>query len=215
MSGSGETDPRPRPQYGEYATHEEQQARIRRPDATEALSAGIAPDAPAPAADAGSAPRSGSGDYGRVALPTPASAGRGGASPASPTGELTRGQRTDRLVTVLLLAYGLVNVVLTAPGLFAFEQFANDYFAVAGIDAEFTNVEQGRIWGPIGAALFVAGWIVTALLSWLQLRRRRLAFWIPLVGAVVTGALVAVCIFVPLTSDPGFATLLDRFAPQG
>lgn len=36
-------DARPRPQFGEYATPEEQRARIRRPEVTESLEAGVAP----------------------------------------------------------------------------------------------------------------------------------------------------------------------------
>lgn len=46
-------DARPRPQFGEYATPEEQRARIQRPQVTEALEAGVAPppeQAAAPAA---------------------------------------------------------------------------------------------------------------------------------------------------------------------
>ena len=34
-------DPRPRPQYGEYASPEEQRARIAKPDVTDALSTGV------------------------------------------------------------------------------------------------------------------------------------------------------------------------------
>ncbi len=47
MSDSG---PDPRPRYGEYATPEEQRARIRQPESTPAPPAS-APPAPAPAAD--------------------------------------------------------------------------------------------------------------------------------------------------------------------
>jgi hypothetical protein len=36
-------DARPRPQFGEYATPEEQRARIQRPEVTESLEAGVAP----------------------------------------------------------------------------------------------------------------------------------------------------------------------------
>lgn len=45
-----EADGRPRPQFGEYATPEEQRARIQRPEVTESLEAGVAPQPePAPA----------------------------------------------------------------------------------------------------------------------------------------------------------------------
>ncbi|MDN3494619.1 DUF6264 family protein [Planococcus sp. APC 4015] len=53
-------DPRPRPEYGEYATPEEQRSRIQQPDVTEALSAGVAPEPAPPAAAASVAHRPGS-----------------------------------------------------------------------------------------------------------------------------------------------------------
>ncbi|MBN9169087.1 MAG: hypothetical protein J0J11_04055, partial [Microbacterium sp.] len=36
------------------------------------------------------------------------------------------------------------------------------------------------------------------------LRRGRISWWIPLVGAVVTYAVVYICIAVPLLGDPAF-----------
>ena len=42
-------DGRPRPRFGEYASAEEQRARITQPDVTDALSAGVAPEATRPA----------------------------------------------------------------------------------------------------------------------------------------------------------------------
>lgn len=189
-----DADHRSRPQYGEYATPEEQRARIAQPDATGALAAGVHPTADAaplaPAVPAAHAPRT---------------------APAPVTGW----RLADRFVTLGLLAYGLFNVIFTAPRLFDFAGFANEYLALLGVDASFSNVDAARVWGPIAGVVYVAGWVGTALLAWWRLRRGGVAFWIPLVGAVVTILLVAACLTVPLSGDPAFVEFVERFSAGG
>lgn len=163
------SDPRPRPQYGEYATPEEQRAAIRHP----------APDAAPPASD----------------HPHPPTAPATTVA-AQPT------RTADRVITVLLLVYGLITVISAVPQLIDFTAFAETWMQVAGVDGEFTNSAQGRVWGTVGACVYAGGWIVTALLSWLSLSRRRISWWIPLVGAIVTFLIVSVCLVVPLLGDP-------------
>jgi len=68
------------------------------------------------------------------------------------------------------------------------------------------------VWGPIAGAVYVIGWVATALLSWRRLRRGAVAFWIPLVGGAVTIILVAACLTVPLAGDPAFAEFVTRFS---
>jgi len=160
---------RPAPQYGEYATPEEQRARIQHP------------------------------------LPAP--------EPVRPlpTGPATtvaaRPSRTaDRIITIVLLVYGLTTVISSVPQLIDFTGFVDTWMALAGIDAEFTNVAAGQLWGAIAAGVFAAGWILTALLSWRSLAARRLSWWIPLVGAIVTFVVVTVCLTVPLMGDPAIAS---------
>lgn len=174
-----EAEPRPRPQYGEYASPEEQRARIARPDITDALQSGTHPAAaPAPAAAAASAP---------------------GAS-ARPTGW----RMADRMITIGLLVYGLLNLLFTAPRLFDFTNSADEYLSLLGVQEPFTNVAAAQVWGPIAGGVYLAGYVVTALVAWRMLRRGRIAFWIPLVGAAVTLTLVAMCLTVPLANDPAF-----------
>ncbi|OZD53400.1 hypothetical protein CH252_11555 [Rhodococcus sp. 06-1477-1B] len=175
---------RPRPQYGEYATPEEQRARIRRPEVTEALEAGVAPQ-PEPVAE--KAP---------PATPTPMPV---------PT---TRGGRVDRIVTFGLLIYGLFTVVTTIIQLLNFPEYANNFARVFRVDATFTNLTAGYVWGAAAAAVTGIGWLFTAMLTWRSMKRGRISFWIPLVGAVITSIVAAVLSLVGMSSDPQFLTAI-------
>jgi len=181
-----------RPLYGEYATPEEQRARIRQPDATWALETGqVVSTGPAEAPARPVAPAPGARPAGAPAKPVP-----------------TRGRLVDRVVTVGLLAYGLFAVVSSFVALSDFSTFANMWMDTVGIDGEFTNVAQGRVWGTIAAAVFAFGWLVSALISWRMLRRGRITFWVPLVGAVVSYLAVTALLLVPLLGDPAIAEYL-------
>jgi hypothetical protein len=74
-----------------------------------------------------------------------------------------------------------------------------------GITAQFTNVDAARLWGVVAAIVLVVGYLATAVLAVRRVRRGRLAWWIPLVGAAVTFIAVYVCIAIPLFGDPAFA----------
>lgn len=166
-------DPRPRPQYGEYATPEEQRARIRQPDVTVALETGAAPGA---------------------AQPTPEAV-----VAASPP----RRRLVDRVVTIALLAYGLFNVLSSFPAFLDYELYAQTMFQVMGVDAELADPAAGRPWGIAAAVLLAVGWIATALVSWWSLRRGRITWWIPLVAGIVFTFTAGVLMIVPLMNDPG------------
>ena len=169
--------PRPRPQYGEYATAEEQRARIRRPDATYALETGQ-PVMPA-------------------AEPAPTGAAAFGATAAPP-----RPRTVDRIVTIALLAYGLFTVVSSFPAFLDYAAYAETMFAVVGADAELADPAAGRPWGIAAAILLAVGWIATALLSLWSLRRGRITWWIPLVAGVVFTFAAGMLMVVPLMNDP-------------
>ncbi|MGC5222842.1 DUF6264 family protein [Micromonospora sp. DT81.3] len=188
------TDARPdRPLYGEYATPEEQRARIRQPDATWALENGqaVVPESPGPSRPAASAPE-------KSPLVS-------AAQPAK-----RRGGLADRVITIALLGYGLFAVLSSFVALTDFPTFANMWMETVGIDGEFTNFAQGRLWGTIAAAVFAIGWLITAVLSWRMLRRGRITFWVPIVGAVVSYLAVTALLLVPLLGDPAIAEYLTR-----
>lgn len=164
-------DERPRPQYGEYATPEEQRARIRQPDITDDLDSGRAP-----------------ADEVLVGASLPPSTGF----------------PFDRIITFALLGLGLVNVVFTVPGFLDLAATFDRTMATMGIPGGFTNVEAAEAWGGIAAVVVVAGYLLTALASWRRLRAGKRAWWLPLVGAAITYAIVLTCLTVPIAGDPAF-----------
>ena len=162
-----EAESRPRPQYGEYATPEEQRARIQHPEVTEALQSAVAPAAPR-----------------------------------------ARGPLADRVVTFVLLVYGLVSVISTIVQLLDFPGYAERAAQILGVDATYTALSAGFVWGAVASVVYGVGYLVTAALTWRRLRRGRVAFWAPLVGFVATTLLAGVCITIALMADPAFLSAL-------
>lgn len=174
-----------RPQYGEYATPEEQRARAGLPplgsDATASAPVNEPSARPAPAP--------------MGAAPAPAPVAR----PANPLG---------RLVTAMLLGVGLVNVITSIPGFLDLSTTLDASLGILGIDGEFSNFAAARVWGVVAVIVLVVGYVATAWLSFRRLKRGRSAWWIPLVGFVATMLLVSICISVPMMGDPAFTQSL-------
>ncbi len=171
---------RPRPQYGEYATPEEQRARIQQPDLTRLLETGQDPDALKGAAPA-EAPS---------IVATPAAA------------PMRRGRFADRVVTIGLLVYGLVNVVTSLPSMIDYGAYVSTVLELLGVDAQLTDPTAGRPWGIAAALVLAIGWLLTAYVSWWNLSRGRLTWWIPLVAGIVFTFVSGVLLMVPIVSDP-------------
>lgn len=164
----------PRPQYGEYATPEEQRARIRQPDVSAAL------------------------DAGRVAAPAVAAP----AAAAVPAAEAPPTRRVDRIITFALLAYGLVTVITAVPSLVDYVAYTDTVFNLIGVNAELADPAAARPWGIAAAVVMAVGWLLTAALSWWSVRRGRLSWWIPVVGGIVFMFASSILMLVPLMSDP-------------
>ena len=172
-------DVRPRPQYGEYASPEEQRARIQRPEVTESLEAGVAP---APEASEASA------------------------------AAVTPGPLVDRIVTFGLLTFGFVNVVLGIAQRLDFPAFANGMARSFGVSVSYTASTAGFLWSTVASVILGVGFLITAWLTWRRLRRGRIAFWVPLVGAVVTGLVAAAFVMIAFSSDPAyFSSFIGAF----
>ncbi|BDV31061.1 DUF6264 family protein [Microbacterium terricola] len=179
-------DERPRPQYGEYATPEEQRAHIRHPDVTAAIEAGESLSAAAAAAAAAQPAAAPASD-----LPPVVAAGR----PARPV---------DRVITMALLGFGLVNVLFSVVSYFDLADAITQAMQILGIEEEFTNTAAADLWGPIAAVVLTVGYVITTVVALRSLRARRLSWWIPLVGAVITYIGVYACLLVPFVGDPAF-----------
>ncbi|MEN2740080.1 DUF6264 family protein [Microbacterium sp. X-17] len=167
-------EPHPRPQYGEYATPEEQRARIQQPAYPPASPPVAPPLAPAP-------------------RPIPQAATR---APA-------RRHPVDLVVTVGLLAYGLVTVVTSVPALLDMSAYTSQLLSVIRVNAQLSDPDAARGFGIAAAAVMIVLWLAAASLSWLRIRRGRIAWWIPLVIGVVANLATGVLVSIPLLSDPG------------
>ncbi|MDR2997692.1 MAG: DUF6264 family protein [Microbacterium sp.] len=162
-----------RPQYGEYATPEEQR-----------LAAGLpaepppAPAAPAPAPD-----------------PQPAAAHAAEAPKARPV---------DRLLTIAMLAYGVVNVFSTIPQFLNMGEALTQAMKMLGIPGEFTNLGPARTWGIVAIVVMLVGFAATVYVAFRRIRAAKLAWWVPLAGFVITMFFVSMCMMVPIMGDPAF-----------
>lgn len=233
------SDERPRPEYGEYSTPEEQLARMGEPvDAAAPAVPPATPEAPAsPAALVPPAPQPpalpapgslgplplldqappglppfGSRPFGGAGAPTAPGAYGSAPAVASAPPSRTRGAiLADRIVTVALLAYGLINVLTGIPQYLDLAGIANQSFAAAGIPGEFTNFAQGDALGATAAFILAIGFALTVWVAVRRLRRGRVAWWIPLLGFVLTFIPIAICLSIALMGDPAF---IDYVASQ-
>lgn len=129
------------------------------------------------------------------------------ATPAAPASS-ARPHPVDRFVTIALLAYGLINVVMTGLSYLDVPAAMNEVMGVLGIDGEFTNYAQGALWGTIAAVVLAVGWALTAFLSIRRLRSGRISWWLPVVGAFATLVVTSICIAIPMMGDPAFVAFL-------
>lgn len=160
----------PVPQFGEYASPEEQQRRIQ---------ANPRPVPPAPAA-----------------------------APAQPQAAVRSGLGVDRIITIGLLVYGFISTVTSIPQMTDYASYAENLLRMMGIDAALSDPGAARGWGIAAAIVTGLGWLATAALSYLRMRAGRLAFWIPLVGAVVFLGISGVLLAIPLLGDPAILDAL-------
>ncbi|WP_404433676.1 DUF6264 family protein [Microbacterium lacus] len=182
------SDSRRRPAYGEYATAEEQRARIQQPAITEALDHGLPPGAAVAPSE------------------QPVAAASVRETPA---------RTVDRLITAVLLGIGFVNVVVSVQSFFDVTSTFTRAMETMGIPGEFTNVSGptgAAVWGAVAGISMVIGYVLTALVSWRRVRGGRRAWWIPLVGAVITYVVVTACLTVPVMADPAFQEYVRTMA---
>jgi hypothetical protein len=181
---------RPRPEYGEYASVDEQVAAGGIPVEAE-------PAAPVvPAKTAVRAP---------LAPPDPGTRVEG-APPVTRT--------WDVMLTVGLLVFGVFMVVDSIPGFLdlpaafreAFVVLEENGYAGEGFDA-------GPVTAGIGVAMLVIHSIilvVTVAISLVRLRARRIAFFVPVAGGVLAGIVAVVLMLVAANVDPSFAVWMNQ-----
>lgn len=186
------SESRPRPQFGEYASPEEQRARIAEPiDEQRAEELGIAPVVPVERQ-----PRQQQEPTLREQTREPATVPPGTAAAAG-----TRPVAGDRLATSILLGLGLVGLIVTMPGLLDLPGQIRALLFRAGISGYSTDGLASAM-GSLALGLQILLWVVAVLLSSRSLRAGRLTFWIPLVAGVVANVAVVILVAVALGADP-------------
>lgn len=182
--------PDPQPRYGEYASPDEQRARIQQP-AFETL-----PPPP------GTVPPA-------AAVPPLAPSGQfGGPSPFAQAAASPR-RRIDLFATIGLLVYGLFTVLTSTPRLLDPAEYSATLFAALGIESGLSDPAAALPWGICAVLVLVFGWLATAGLSMRRLRAGRIAFWVPIVGGVVFNLIAAVLMTVAIFNDPGVWSALQ------
>lgn len=175
------SDARERPQYGEYASVDEQIA---------AGGFAVEPDPVSPPAH----------------LPTNVPAERFAPSLATTrvVGESPASRPWDLALTTALLVVGAYSIVTSIPELLNFGATLKELYAAAGY-GEYTSISLAN---GIGVGIVVTQaviYIATVLLTIARLRKRRIAFFVPVAGAVASGLVIFVLVLVAMTSDPALA----------
>jgi hypothetical protein len=121
-------------------------------------------------------------------------------------------RRFDAAVTVGLLAAGLVNVVGSLGANADPSRAINQSYALFG-GGTYTVTPQTSV---IGIAVNVVNVVVFVLTAWIALelvKRKRVAFWVPIIGAVVATVITSVLVLTLILADPAFQQIMSRGGP--
>jgi hypothetical protein len=169
--------PRPRPQFGELATPEEQRAAI-------AVPADVAAPEPVPVAGP---------IGGRHAPAASVREPRANAATARPP--------VDRFVSWVLLGLGLFNILTTSTALIDLPGAITAFFSADDIGA-YGPVGTARVLG-IGALVVTVGlWILTLVIVQRRVNAGKTSWWIPVITGVVANLVVLVCVGAAMMIDP-------------
>ncbi|GAB3036931.1 hypothetical protein GCM10027052_14320 [Parafrigoribacterium mesophilum] len=180
------TEQRPRPRYGEYATPQAQAEAMGLPAAAPA-SPGIPQQLTPPA----------------TGHPAPALRNVRSDDVAH------RREQTNLIVTVTLLALGLVNIAMSIGSYANLGTTIQSVYDQLGYGT-YTSGALASSLGLVAIAVSVVVWLATAAVSTLLIRKHRISWWLPLVGATLLFITIAVIMTVAVVSDPAFMTYLDK-----
>jgi hypothetical protein len=130
------------------------------------------------------------------------------AGAAAPTARGRRGQ-ANLVVTVALLALGLVNVATSIGSYLDLPGAIQTVYDQLGYGT-YTADALAHSLGILAVVLSVVIWLATAAVCALLIRKHRLSWWVPLVGAAVLFVAIAIVMTVAVASDPAFAAGLQR-----
>ena len=197
---------RPRPQYGEYATPQEQAKIIADslPPVSALLVPGPATQTPAaPGAHPASAPPTVVGSTHRASDAATRSRTDASVLPAAPR----RPRRWDLILTAVLLGYSSVNVIAQLSARDMLATIVTQFFVTQGI-GDYTPTALTTTLGNSLNVVTLALFVLTVLATIWMLRRGRVAFWVPIAGGFAATVVTLVFVVILLQSDPAFTAYL-------
>ncbi|TFV94050.1 DUF6264 family protein [Leifsonia flava] len=209
-------DTRPKPQFGELAPpgwvwtppadsktgHQQEPMVVHKP--AHGQNAPQTPPKDPKAQKAARAPKQKAPSGTLFGAETPPAPGAASALPA----DAQAAPAWDRPVTLALLVLGIFGVILSIQLQSGITQSIAIIHEQEGIGA-YTPVSAVSTIVMIGGVVQIILWLLAAGLSLLQIRRRRRAFWIPIVVGVLSAIAVIFVMTTVLLTD---ATLLNHFA---
>ncbi|MBP2458925.1 hypothetical protein ABID70_001492 [Clavibacter michiganensis] len=121
-------------------------------------------------------------------------------------------RRFDAAITVGLLAAGLVNVVGSIGANADPSRAINQSYALFG-GGTYEVTPQTSV---IGIAVNVVNIVVFVLAAWISLelvKRKRVAFWVPIAGAVLATVITSVLVLTLIVADPAFQQIMSSRSP--
>lgn len=119
--------------------------------------------------------------------------------------------RRDRLITYILLAFGLLAVLNSVSGISALPVSVKQAFEQMNVTAT-PPTDLLITLGWITAAIHAVMWVVALLWSLSAIRRGKLSWWIPVLCGVIFVVIATVVIFAGFASDP---TIMDAVIQRG
>jgi len=178
---------RPRPQFGELATPDEQRAAIAVP-----------PDVAAPeSVPVAEAPK-------RRTAPQ-------SLADQTSTADGTVRAPADRFVSWALLGLGLFNILTTSAALIDLPGAIDQFFAADDLEP-YAPVTIGRALGLGALVVTVLLWILSLVLVQRRVNVGKISWWIPVVAGVVAIIVVLVCVGGAMMIDPSVFDYIQRMS---
>ncbi|WP_243064079.1 DUF6264 family protein [Humibacter sp. RRB41] len=198
---------RPRPQYGEYATPDEQRAAIKTPEANPHY---------APPAEHPQAASEQQTDVGQQHPPYPGRTqfpshpAQGGPAQGVPGASPFLRHPFDRVVTIALLVLGLYNVITGFAGRSQIAGQIDEAYRSLGLTGDYTATSLTSTVADVIAFTFLVLWVVAAALATWMIIRGHIAFWIPLVAGILASVLSGVGYLILFLHDPTFVQYMNH-----
>ena len=204
---------RPRPQFGELATPEQQRAAI-------AVPADVAAAESVPIADPGGRGSTPDENPAAKTETPPVASSRAKARDRSEAdsgplrttdGSVTAKPPLDRFASWALLGLGLFNILTTSTALLDLPGAITQFFSGDDLDP-YGPVGTARVLGIVALVVNAGLWILTLVVVQRRVNAGKISWWIPLVTGVVATLVVLVCVGGAMMIDPAVFQYIQQMS---